>query len=534
MEQISQSKVIAFGDSVMWGQGIKHKNKFTTLISKNIFKIEFTKADNHAHSGAPLISNSIDQFDEPNNIEGPIFGEIPRGNPSIMRQITSYGLEIPTNKKILDNLLNVTFPNVELIFLNGGINDLDAFKLVTGKYNDYYQLSKLITFFCEDQFYKLLEETRKKFPNAQLMSIGYHFVFSIESIKSQIETFTILANEDNQAIKGYRKGVTTCHYFMGLSNAAFQKAIDKFNTIDLAKGNKGAFFTPTIHNESNATFAPKSLIWGIKNIDRVLFNLFLALINEDFTKILNSVKLEDEVIEERQLSCKFFYKDKPLDVAKCFMASLFHPNSKSAARVSEIATKTFNQFRGDISIRNFASEETLASKLKKIGFNTNSSLRQIFATNTVSSIQLKGIILKNSIAFFPYNLLEIKIEYKNKIFSYKLNNSLPGIKGFSDGKDNVYPTPTGKIVSSGGISIEKPIENDTEFNFFSFPDEILSLHEILKISITMPKILKISQPIHVNIKELELIINGRKILLINSNIILSANNKNTTEQLIYR
>jgi len=510
MEQITQSKVVAFGDSFMWGQGIKHKNKFTTLISKQLFNLEFTLADNHAHSGATILTKNETHPDQPPNIEIPVYGEIPRSGPSITRQIEKYGLNVPTNAKVNPKASTLTFPEMELVFLNGGINDIDAKKINLGKIKTT-ELSRLTTLYCETHFFTLLEKARKKFPNAQLLVVGYHFVFSAASLKNTVGRLTL--TEEIDLIADLRMGTTSNHYFMTLSNAAFQRAVDRFNRVELPQGNKGAFFIPTLHSETHATFAPQSLNWQIAKLDRFIFlRAITAYFTNNWTLGSDGVKPQDEVQSERRAMADIYHNnDASQKHAQSHLASLYHPNSKSAKRVTRIAASTFSQFHGDISVRSLLKGNLIGVSeiMQQLGHPSGTTLRQVYATNTITSIQLTGTVKKGSSGDFPYPKLKIKMDTRNKSFSFRLNESLAGTKGFSDGNDNVYSTPKVKIRSNGkGLVTNSSVLRDTPFNFCAFPDEIISLDTVKNVYIIVDKLVNLKKSV-INIENLRLTINGR-------------------------
>ena len=56
--QFSLTSTVVFGDSVMWGQGIEHKNKFVTKIASQVLKLDLERSAVLAHSGAPILSDS--------------------------------------------------------------------------------------------------------------------------------------------------------------------------------------------------------------------------------------------------------------------------------------------------------------------------------------------------------------------------------------------------------------------------------------------------------------------------------------------
>jgi len=531
MGQFTQSKVAAFGDSVMWGQGIKHKNKFTTLIAKSVFGLDFSPYDNYAQSGAK-VTISDNSKDHVNTTELPDYGEISSSSPSITRQVNAYGLNIPKNTPIDSSSLELTFPDMEVVFLNGGINDIGAFDLVTGKKAGLSRIARLVRTHCELGLTRLLQDARRKFPNAQLISFGYHFVLSVDSLKSIIDVIELVAREDQNFARQYRNGVRTCHYFMSLSTAAYQKAIDEFNLSDLKAGNKGAFFVPSLHTENRASFASKSLVWDIKHLNRrPLAKFLIALMKWDVISLLEVIDLKDEVVDERRAASNIIYAKNLQNRAKCYMASLFHPNSSSARSVAGIARATFRDFAGSISVQENFSERSLKRSFEKLGFTSDVSIRQVFATNTVASIELRGTIKAGSSGPFPYYLLNIQLKTKSNSWTMKLNHLLPFIKGFSDGKDDVFPTPTGKITRRGGLSSEGRTERDARFHFFAYPGRIIPLSKVREISLISDKIKDLSSTDKFNMatKGLQLIINGRPIPIISRSINVLASGSKSEE-----
>ena len=53
-------RVLALGDSIMWGQGLKEKDKFTALVAAEIARKRATDVDvvRYAHSGATVWSKA--------------------------------------------------------------------------------------------------------------------------------------------------------------------------------------------------------------------------------------------------------------------------------------------------------------------------------------------------------------------------------------------------------------------------------------------------------------------------------------------
>jgi hypothetical protein len=201
--------VVVLGDSVMWGQGLREEDKFSTQAVQQIGALlqrEAVIVRNMAHSGASIRSartqdemkderkafvdtypslfhapGSEEDFIEHNNQEpARFFGEIPSMFPTVSYQVQS----VP----------EVVARSTELVFLNGGGNDLG--------FEDYLNPTKHSDDFVEhygplfqEYFYlrtkSLLLQAREKFPKAVLILIGYYAPFtpllSHDEVKALLE-----------------------------------------------------------------------------------------------------------------------------------------------------------------------------------------------------------------------------------------------------------------------------------------------------------------------------------------------------------
>jgi hypothetical protein len=139
----------------------------------------------------------------------------------------------------------------------------------------------------------------------------------------------------------------------------------------------------------------------------------------------------------------------------------------------------------------------------------------MFATNTIASIELRGVNKKGTPGGFPYHLMELKIVTNTNTFKFKLNHVLPFIKGFADGQDHVYPTPPVPITSSRGLVTEGKTQRDAIFNFFAYPSRIIALNEVKEIAVTIPKVKDVARHFVMSmaVRNLKLFINGRDIPL---------------------
>jgi hypothetical protein len=112
--------MLAFGDSIMWGQGLAENQKFATLVrdwmKTNLLGRPVTFV-NFAHSGARVWPDTVQ------DALAPLPGEVPAKFPSIHRQLHS----------ALDTLTarNIRPSEIDLVLLNGGINDIGVASILS-------------------------------------------------------------------------------------------------------------------------------------------------------------------------------------------------------------------------------------------------------------------------------------------------------------------------------------------------------------------------------------------------------------------
>jgi hypothetical protein len=104
---MSVERIIVIGDSVAWGQGLAHDDKFANTVAKSLTNNNLPPEDIHARSGAPiginLSGNPLDIDDQTAR------SEVPYDHPTITQQV--------------DNIPNPE--SVDLVLVSGGINDIN-------------------------------------------------------------------------------------------------------------------------------------------------------------------------------------------------------------------------------------------------------------------------------------------------------------------------------------------------------------------------------------------------------------------------
>ena len=172
-------RMLAIGDSVVWGQGLKVENKFTDMVRDWLCKQrnggscenkEDVQLHVEAHSGA-IISKENDRDDEKEDVRftrgiAPLKyeGEVNNGYPTILAQVELAKSYYKSN--------SIPPEEVDLVILDGGINDLNAAKLLLPKWHDG-DVRKKADEFCGERMRALLFKTAAAFPNARIVVIGY-------------------------------------------------------------------------------------------------------------------------------------------------------------------------------------------------------------------------------------------------------------------------------------------------------------------------------------------------------------------------
>lgn len=196
--------MVAIGDSVMWGQGLAHRDKFATRVYAELSGGQRLPEQNiKAHSGAVIgINRSEGRVWEETRtgIEqeyGPVSTrmgrhDVPSGGITILQQLDrlpyDYVAHDDLNGELQreENRAYDRAEEVDLVLLDGGINDIGS-TTVIGPFLDHTELNELIRTHCYEDLSYLLKRTRKKFPNAVLVVTGYFPFMSSDTDLGQNE-----------------------------------------------------------------------------------------------------------------------------------------------------------------------------------------------------------------------------------------------------------------------------------------------------------------------------------------------------------
>lgn len=311
-------KMIALGDSILWGQGLFEHQKIHTLVVAELVSQGFdVECLFLAHSGAVI--GEPDTPSELPPLDGPFANEVPVGEPTIFEQI----------KMALDG--KERDESVRLVLLNGGINDVDTTRVINLA---NWNLDKEV----EDAFYRkqklLLEKVCRSFPNAVIVIAGFYKFFSEkcedsiihDALKAMGFNVPLLPGElvlDAVGSLLTSSFIERSEHFRDYSHQCTREAI-----VDLAGAmpevNGRVLFADPQFKDENAVGAPESLLFGI---------------NPDL-----SPQDPPEIAEGRREACER-HADRlsPLREFAAPRASVAHPNPQGAQQYAKIIIASLTQ-----------------------------------------------------------------------------------------------------------------------------------------------------------------------------------------------
>lgn len=293
--------MLAFGDSIMWGQGLSHNQKFATLVQDwvgaNLPGRQLT-FQNFAHSGAVIQTDSRDGATDWD-------GEVPSPYPTISRQLQS------TRDAMLSS--SVKPADVDLVLLNGGANDVG----ITSILNPFASsggVGDLTRDAVGARMAYLLPIAVGLFPNARFMVPGYFPIITDDSATGEVTAllgilFGPLGLLVTPAVKAQL--IANCSAFYNESGAGLRAAVDAQNG---RTPNRCVYADPgfSIHNGYGAS-------------QRCLFN----------------VAESDPMLDARKAYCAAAGKEfDPF----CAGASMGHPNVNGAIKYANAMTAKLGVF----------------------------------------------------------------------------------------------------------------------------------------------------------------------------------------------
>jgi hypothetical protein len=298
-------KVIVIGDSVLWGQGLTEPQKIHKCVAAAL-NIPSADIVSTAHSGAIIGAKN-------STTKKSLYGEVPTSYPTIFQQCSSVA-----NK----------YPDVALVLLNGGINDID-FRFIINPFTDQEDLSDAIEMYCYHDLKLLIERVAQIFSDLQtrIVLTGYYPILSKESNVDLIPQFMAVHGLSLPSLLPlpkfliFDRMVANCQRFWKESNQWFTRAVREVN--ETLGGVPRILFSQVLFQDENAALGPNPWLWGIQ---------------PDLTA-------EDPMRDVRHDACNLYEPDL-IQRQVCFRASAGHPNilgakhfAQSILNVWRLATK---------------------------------------------------------------------------------------------------------------------------------------------------------------------------------------------------
>jgi lysophospholipase L1-like esterase len=286
--RLKEFRVVAIGDSVMWGQGLAENQKTRSLVTQHLAKRYpelSVKLFNFSHSGAIVGDpGTIGQRGQS------VFEELPTDLPTLFGQ--SQLAESHTGG------------SVDLILVCMSINDINFRKIMDPFGPDIDSMCRSA---CLEKTTELFRLLRARFPQAQVACHGYYKLLSSQSNLLDMELVSIVLGAMSSWIAVLSIPLleiirTRCEQFFVSSERYLAEAARRFDKI---------LFVPSVYGDRNALFAPDP---------------FLFSFNSDL-----SLQDDPDVISKRAAACQQNRPDDPL----CKVASVGHPNAMGARKTAE-------------------------------------------------------------------------------------------------------------------------------------------------------------------------------------------------------
>jgi lysophospholipase L1-like esterase len=286
-------KMITFGDSVVWGQGLFPQQKFSSLVYRALAGADPTAESLQvfAHSGANIGVGAT--------IEKPALdGEVPDSYPTILQQCAAY--EGPVE-------------DVDVVILDGGINDMNSF-ILSNPFLDKDDLQeKIIQHFYSDML-ALLDAATARFtgPNTKFVVTGYYQILSTYSDRLRVPHFIRMHGIHLEDVLLELGDLVLDKIFSQHALFAEQSAINLRRAVDETNqklGGSPVRFALAPFGPQNSALAPDAWIFGI---------------NDDLTP-------EDPFAADRHALCDRDETDL-IQRGMCYVASLGHPNVTGAQK----------------------------------------------------------------------------------------------------------------------------------------------------------------------------------------------------------
>ena len=327
-----QFNLLVLGDSISWGQGLRDEHKAWYQV-KTWLETSGRKVSERieAHSGA-VIGSVGDSGADP----------IPRLDPEVSRGVPSVNGQ-------LDNVLRTYADptNVDLVIVDGCINDLDARRLLNAA-NAPAGIVELAQQKCGPPVEALLTRIAASFPNAHIIVTGYYPILSEQTANDffmRALAKRLYTGSESMNDKQLRERlIEISRVWYQASNRMLAATTEKVDAQLAAKGSRQrAAFAEIVFLPEHSFAAPQSRLWGFdaSAIRKLLVILTLGRV---------TLKTNDEQRNQRGSSCKQALrpsapetkaqkKAREVRLLQCRLAAIGHPNRRGAVMYAEAISR---------------------------------------------------------------------------------------------------------------------------------------------------------------------------------------------------
>lgn len=328
-------QMLVIGDSIMWGQGLREEEKFSSRVKCWLQEKTAREVKVHveAHSGAVISGAAV-------------------AKPTFTAASGEVNLTTPTINDQLDHAIQFykedrTSPS--LILMNGCINDVGVKNLLAAS-TPLADLRTQIRKSCGEDMHALLQRVRNSFPESDVLVMGYYPIVSEQTDDNAFLRLLVkkLNNQRPEARRMTDKEmrahlIAISDEWYKTSTASLMEAVSKTNATGSAPR---AMFVEIQFGPEHVFAAPDTLLWNF---------VFASTNASGFAKVIvllsfgtAAYKPNDQVRESRVKSCEqAFQKPKGVKEDKdhknarrdlfliCRYASLGHPNQWGALIYTE-------------------------------------------------------------------------------------------------------------------------------------------------------------------------------------------------------
>ena len=332
-------QMLVLGDSIMWGQGLREEEKFSSRVKCWLQERTNREVKVHveAHSGAVISAESAARlsFTAAN-------GEVNLPTPSINEQL-DHAIQFYKEDR----------SSPALILLNGCINDVGVKNLLAAS-TPLDDLRARARKSCGEDMHALLQRVRKSFSQSHVLLTSYYPLVSLQTddnafLRLLVKKLNSQRPEARQMTDKEMRArlIAISDEWYKTSTASLMEAVAKTNAeAALGSSSTKVTFVEIQFGPEHVFAAPDTLLWNF---------MFASTNLSGFTKVIvllsfgtAAYKTNDHVRESRIKSCEQSFK-KPKGIKEdknqknarqdlfltCRYASLGHPNQMGALIYAE-------------------------------------------------------------------------------------------------------------------------------------------------------------------------------------------------------